>query len=98
MRLLAPRSPLQAVELTLPEPAPQEVLISVEACGVCRTDLHVVDAELSSLRYPITPGHEVVGVVSARGAEVERFGIGDRVGVPWLAFTCGICDYCRRGE
>jgi alcohol dehydrogenase, propanol-preferring len=98
MRLLAPRSPLQAVELTLPAPAPQEVLIEVEACGVCRTDLHVVDAELTGLRYPVTPGHEVVGIVSARGAEVERFRIGDRVGVPWLAFTCGVCDYCRRGE
>jgi propanol-preferring alcohol dehydrogenase len=98
MRLLAARSPLQAVELTLPEPAPQEVLISIEACGVCRTDLHVVDAELADLRYPITPGHEVVGIVSARGAEAERFRIGDRVGVPWLAFTCGVCAYCRRGE
>jgi alcohol dehydrogenase, propanol-preferring len=98
MRLLAPRSPLQRVELTLPEPAPHEVLITIEACGVCRTDLHVVDAELGDLRYPITPGHEVVGLVSALGSEVGRFRVGDRVGVPWLAFTCGVCDYCRRGE
>jgi propanol-preferring alcohol dehydrogenase len=98
MRLLAARSPLQAVELKLSEPASNEVLIDIEACGVCRTDLHVVDAELAGLRYPITPGHEVVGIVSARGPLVERFRIGDRVGVPWLAFTCGVCDYCRRGE
>ncbi|MBV8911129.1 MAG: zinc-dependent alcohol dehydrogenase family protein [Gammaproteobacteria bacterium] len=98
MRLLAARSPLQAVELTLPEPAPPEVLISVEACGVCRTDLHLLEAELDRVRYPITPGHEVVGIVSACGAEVERFRIGDRLGVPWLAFTCGVCAYCRRGE
>ena len=98
MRLLAPRSPLKAVELRLPEPAPPEVLIDIEACGVCRTDLHVVDAELADLRYPITPGHEVVGIVSARGADADRFRIGDRVGVPWLAFTCGVCEFCRRGE
>ena len=98
MRLLAAGSPLQAAELKLPEPASNEVLIDVEACGVCRTDLHVVDAELAGLDYPITPGHEVVGIVSACGPLVERFRIGDRVGVPWLAFTCGVCDYCRRGE
>jgi alcohol dehydrogenase, propanol-preferring len=98
MRLLTAHSPLQAVELNLPEPGPNELLIDIEACGVCRTDLHLVDAELAGLRYPITPGHEVVGRVSARGALVERFQIGDRVGVPWLAFTCGVCDYCRRGE
>jgi alcohol dehydrogenase, propanol-preferring len=98
MRLLTARSPLQAALLSLPEPDIDEVLIRVEACGVCRTDLHVVDAELPGLRYPITPGHEVVGIVMARGAHVERFRVGDRVGVPWLAFTCGVCDYCRRGE
>lgn len=98
MRLLTARSPLQAVQLGLPEPGPHEVLIRIEACGVCRTDLHVVDAELPGLRYPITPGHEVVGIVTARGARVERFRSDDRVGVPWLAFTCGVCDYCRRGE
>jgi alcohol dehydrogenase, propanol-preferring len=98
MRLLAPRTPLVAAEVTLPEPGPQEVLIRIEACGVCRTDLHVLDAELPDIRLPLTPGHEIVGIVSARGGEVERFAVGDRVGVPWLAFTCGVCEYCRRGE
>jgi len=98
MRLLAPRTPLVAAEVALPAPAPHEVLIRIEACGVCRTDLHVVDNELPDLHFPIIPGHEVVGRVAARGAEVARFEVGDRVGVPWLAFTCGICDYCRRGE
>ena len=98
MRLLAPGTPLVPAAVTLPEPGSQEVLIRVEACGVCRTDLHVLDAELPDIRYPLTPGHEIVGVVRACGSEVERFRIGDRVGVPWLAFTCGVCEYCRRGE
>jgi alcohol dehydrogenase, propanol-preferring len=98
MRLLAARTPLMAAEVALPAPAAHEVLIRIEACGVCRTDLHVVDGELPDLRFPITPGHEAVGRVAARGAQVERFQVGDRVGVPWLAFTCGVCDYCRRGE
>jgi alcohol dehydrogenase, propanol-preferring len=98
MRLLAPRTELVTAELTLPEPKPQELLIRIEACGVCRTDLHVLDSELPDIHYPLTPGHEIVGVVNARGSEVERFRAGDRVGVPWLAFTCGVCEYCRRGE
>jgi alcohol dehydrogenase, propanol-preferring len=97
MRLLARGTPLALSEVALPAPGPSELLIRVEACGVCRTDLHLLDGELPDIRCPITPGHEVVGVVSARGGEVTRFAIGDRVGVPWLAWTCGVCQYCRAG-
>ncbi len=97
MRLLAHGAPLALTEVSLPPPAPGELLIRVEACGVCRTDLHLVDGELSDIHCPITPGHEVVGIVSARGSEVRRFAVGDRVGVPWLAWTCGTCEYCRAG-
>ena len=97
MRLQAPGAPLTLSELTLPPPAAQELLIRVEACGVCRTDLHVLDGELPDIRCPITPGHEIVGMVAARGEAVTRFAAGDRVGVPWLAWTCGVCRYCRAG-
>jgi propanol-preferring alcohol dehydrogenase len=97
MRLLARGAPLTLSEVSLPPPAPGELLIRVEACGVCRTDLHLLDGELADVHCPITPGHEVVGVVSARGSEVTRFAVGDRVGVPWLAWTCGVCRYCRAG-
>jgi alcohol dehydrogenase, propanol-preferring len=97
MRLLAPSSALTLSEVALPPPAPQELLIRVEACGVCRTDLHVVDNELPDVHCPLTPGHEIVGVVAACGREVTRFHSGDRVGVPWLAYTCGVCAYCRAG-
>ena len=98
MRLLSPDSRLTPVDVTLPAPAPTEILIQVEACGVCRTDLHVVDDELPDIHRPLTPGHEVVGIVAACGGEVTRFRPGDRVGVPWLAWTCGECEYCRAGE
>jgi len=97
MRLLARGAPLTLSEVSLPATAPGELLIRVEACGVCRTDLHLVDNELPDIHCPVTPGHEVVGVVSARGSEVTRFAVGDRVGVPWLAWTCGVCRYCRAG-
>jgi alcohol dehydrogenase, propanol-preferring len=97
MRLLAPASPLTPCELTLPSPGDEEVLIRVEACGVCRTDLHLVDNELPNIHCPVTPGHEIVGIVTARGANVTRFAVGDRVGVPWLAWTCGVCEYCLAG-
>jgi len=89
--------PLVYRELALPEPKPDEVRLRVEACGVCRTDLHVVDGELPDVRVPVTPGHEVVGVVEKRGAEVENLEIGQRVGVCWLGGACGICRYCRAG-
>ena len=97
MRLLEHGAPLTPSEVTLPPPAPGELLIRVEACGVCRTDLHLIDGELPDIHYPVTPGHEIVGVVAAGGAEETRFAVGDRVGVPWLAWTCGVCPYCRAG-
>ena len=97
MRLLARGAPLTLSDVSLPAPAPGELLIRVEACGVCRTDLHLLDGELPDIHCPITPGHEVVGIVSARGSDATRFAIGDRVGVPWLAWTCGVCRYCRAG-
>jgi propanol-preferring alcohol dehydrogenase len=97
MRLLARGAPLTLSEIALPPPADTELLIRVEACGVCRTDLHLVDFELPDIHCPITPGHEIVGVVAARGREAARFAVGDRVGVPWLAWTCGVCRYCRAG-
>ena len=97
MRLLARGAPLTLSEMTLPPPAAAELLIRVEACGVCRTDLHLVDFELPDVHCPITPGHEIVGIVAARGHEATRFAVGDRVGVPWLAWTCGVCRYCRAG-
>ncbi|HEB90939.1 MAG TPA: zinc-binding alcohol dehydrogenase family protein [Deltaproteobacteria bacterium] len=82
----------------VPEPGPGEIRVRVRACGVCRTDLHVVDAELPDPRIPIVPGHEVVGVVDALGEGVSRFQEGDRVGIPWLASACGTCPYCRSGR
>ena len=97
MRLLSRGAPLVLSQVTLPPPAPGELLIRVEACGVCRTDLHLVDFELPDIHCPVTPGHEIVGVVAARGQEVTRFAVGDRVGVPWLGWTCGVCRYCRAG-
>ena len=97
MRLLSPGAPLILSEVSLPAPAPGELLIAVEVCGVCRTDLHLLQGELPDIHCPVTPGHEVVGIVRARGNEVTRFAVGDRVGVPWLAWTCGVCRYCRAG-
>ena len=98
MRLLAPGSPLRLEEVALEPVGEQQVRITVEACGVCRTDLHLLDGELPRIHYPITPGHEIVGTVAELGASVTRFRRGDRVGVPWLAQACGLCRYCRAGE
>ena len=89
MRASAPGRALTAAELPVPQPAPGQVLVKVSACGVCRTDLHVVDGELTQCRYPVTPGHEIVGRVVGSGA---------RVGIPWLAWTCGECADCRAGR
>jgi alcohol dehydrogenase, propanol-preferring len=98
MVLEAPGTPLVARDLPTPEPGPHEVAIRVGACAVCRTDLHVVDGELPSPKLPLVPGHEIVGTVSAVGSAVTRWRAGDRVGVPWLGWTCGACVYCRSGR
>ncbi|WP_040669559.1 alcohol dehydrogenase catalytic domain-containing protein, partial [Nitrolancea hollandica] len=98
MVLHSPGQPLRLIGRALPVPGPGEVLIRVHACGVCRTDLHVVDGELTRPKLPLIPGHEIVGTVEARGDRVERFSIGDRVGVPWLGWTCGCCAYCLAGQ
>lgn len=95
MVLHQPGEPLVLSRRALLDAAAGQVRIRVEACGVCRTDLHVMDGELPQAIYPIVPGHEIVGVVEQAGAQVEGFSVGDRVGVPWLAKTCGQCDYCR---
>ena len=95
MALVAIGQPLQKIERPVPAPAAGEVVLRVSACGVCRTDLHIVDGELPAQRLPIVPGHEVVGRVISRGVGVDRFAIGDRVGLPWLGHTCGICPFCR---
>jgi propanol-preferring alcohol dehydrogenase len=91
-------APLIARERATSAPPPGELLISVSACGVCRTDLHVVDGELANPKLPLVPGHEIVGRVIALGAGVEGFAVGERVGVPWLGYTCGQCRYCRAGR
>ncbi|HTT80973.1 MAG TPA: zinc-dependent alcohol dehydrogenase family protein [Stellaceae bacterium] len=96
--LTAAGRPLVAAEVPAPRPGPQQVLIRVTACAVCRTDLHVVDGELPDAKLPLIPGHEIVGRVVETGGEVERFRVGERVGVPWLGWTCGTCDYCRSGR
>ena len=96
--LTAAGQPLVATELPTPLPGPQQVLIRVHACAVCRTDLHVVDGELADPKLPLVLGHEIIGTVVERGADVDRFTIGDRVGVPWLGWTCGVCEYCRSGR
>ena len=98
MVLAAPGRPLEARELPVREPAAGELLIKIDACGVCRTDLHVVDGELREPKLPLVLGHEIIGTVSALGPGVDRFQIGERVGVPWLGYTCGICEFCRAGR
>ena len=98
MRLHAPRRALELEDVAPPVPGPGEILLKVSACGVCRTDLHIADGELEGGRLPIVPGHEIVGTVAARGARAERFSEGERVGVPWLGWTCGSCGHCRAGR
>lgn len=98
MVLRGPRQPLHLADLSPPEPRPLEVVVGVHACGVCRTDLHIVDGELTKPKLPLVPGHQIVGEVVAAGAGVERFAIGDRVGVPWLGGTDSTCRYCRSGR
>jgi len=98
MLLERPHAPLR--EATLPQPVPGQgqILLDVVACGVCRTDLHVADGELPDPKVPLVLGHEIVGRVAGLGPGAERFKVGDRVGVPWLGWTCGVCFYCRSGR
>ncbi len=98
MVLDGPGAKLVRRALPRPKPGPGQVLVKVAACGVCRTDLHVVDGELTEPKLPIIPGHEIVGRVAALGADVSRFREGERVGIPWLGFTCGTCDACTAGR
>jgi propanol-preferring alcohol dehydrogenase len=93
MQIDAPGTPLRRVERPLPNAGPNELLVEVAACGVCRTDLHVLDGEIAA-HYPIVPGHEIVGRVRAIGAQVEGFALGQRIGIPWLGHSCGLCPYC----
>jgi propanol-preferring alcohol dehydrogenase len=89
------RQPLALRDIPIPSPAPAQLLMHVHACAVCRTDLHVIDGELPNAKPHLVPGHEIVGTVVEAGAGVERFKPGERVGVPWLGWTCGVCSYCR---
>lgn len=98
MLLEAPRQPLRLVNLPVPKPHPEQVLIRIHACAVCRTDLHIVDGELTHPKLPLIPGHQIVGIVEALGERVEKFHVGDRVGVPWLGYTCERCRYCVSGR
>ena len=94
----SPGNPLHIADVLVPEPEAEQILIRVRACGVCRTDLHVVDGELRDPKLPLIPGHQIVGEVVETGERVERFAPGDRVGVPWLGRTCGRCRYCLSGR
>ena len=98
MILEKPNSPLRLAELPVPACGDNEVLLKVGACGVCRTDLHILDGELTQPKLPLIPGHEIVGIVTARGKHVAQFSIGQRLGVPWLGHTCGHCRYCLSGR
>ena len=98
MVLRSPRGALDCRHVDDPVPGAGQVLVRVHACGVCRTDLHVVDGELPDARSPVIPGHEIVGTVAALGTDVAGFRMGQRVGIPWLAWTCGECRYCVSGR
>src|SRR3712207_1378502 len=92
------RTPLRLEERPRPSPGPGEIRVGVEACAVCRTDLHVVDGELPHPRLPLVPGHEIVGRVEALGSGVRNHKPDERVGIPWLGHTCGHCPYCLLGH
>jgi len=93
-----PGRPLRLADVPVPDPGPGEVLLKVRACGICRTDLHIVDGELAEPKLPLIPGHQIVGSVVRAGEGVDRFAEGTRVGVPWLGSTCGVCRHCRGGR
>lgn len=98
MQLRRPGQPLVLSDLPDPQPQSGEVRVRVAACGVCRTDLHVVDGELPNPKLPIIPGHEIVGRIDLVGPDVKALEIGMRVGIPWLGYTCGVCRYCAQGQ
>jgi len=98
LRIHRPGEALRAEDIAVQSPGPGQVLLRVAACAVCRTDLHVVDGELAQARFPVVPGHEIVGRVEKRGPGAERFELGARVGVPWLGWTCGRCEFCASGR
>jgi len=97
MVLDEPGQPVELRTIPRPQPGPRQLLMKIAACAVCRTDLHVIDGELPNPDLPIIPGHEIVGRVEACGADVDGFSIGQRIGIPWLGWTCGECRYCRNG-
>ena len=98
MILDAQGQPLRQAEMPCPKPGVDEILLKVRACGVCRTDLHIMDGDLRQPKLPLILGHEIVGIVVGKGAKVKRFALGQRVGVPWLGRTCGHCGYCASGR
>src|SRR5690349_8877076 len=98
MVLEEPMHPLVLKTLPVPAPSSNQVLIKIVACGICRTDLHIIDGELTQSKLPLIPGHEIIGVIVKKGDEVTRLKEGDFVGVPWLAYTCGKCKYCKRNQ
>ena len=98
MVLVAHRSPLQLMDLPDPVPGPGQVRLEVDACAVCRTDLHVIDGDLTDPKLPLVPGHEIVGRIAAVGPETAGWTVGERVGVPWLGWTCGVCAFCLAGQ
>lgn len=98
MELRATATPLSSTSRPVPPTAAHQVLVAVEACGVCRTDLHVVDGDLPNPKLPLVPGHEIVGTVVEAGDDVRHLPVGGRVGIPWLAYTCGACRYCLSGQ
>jgi len=97
-RLHQPKAPLSLEDIPMPSPGRGEVLIKVEACGICHTDLHLIDGEWPLPRLPLVLGHEVVGTVTAAAPDVESVAVGQRVGVPWIQYTCGVCEYCLSGH
>src|SRR5438094_10538462 len=98
MVLVEPRRPLELRELPDPRPQTGQVLLRVRACGICRTDLHVLDGDLPDPKLPLVLGHQIVGRIEAVGPGVDRLRVGDRVGVPWLGWTCGECAFCLSGR
>src|SRR5678815_2528695 len=98
MVLNEPKQNLAFQTVSLPVPSAKQVLIKIIACGVCRTDLHIIDGELTQPKLPLIPGHEIVGIIARTGNSVTNFKEGDIVGVPWLGYTCGACKYCMKGQ